>query len=222
MLTGKKISSILSFVLFANSLSLPHILVLKDVDWGLVSCCMFPHFSGREPLTFPAIIIYMYMYWIPFSSINVLLLCLLFILTSHITYLQHLMLQIIFMSHLLCFPHVLCLCVCVCVSRCGVCACSCACRRAHLCTCTCVHAPPCCRGAPEEEGRPRRRRTPRFLLKPWTRCRQATESRQGLQVNKTRRELGREDEKCHNWIQLFFLCLEQIIKLCVWWKFKVP
>lgn len=40
----------------------------------------------------------------------------------------------------------------------------------RACTCTCLHAtlhdPPCCRGAPEEEGRPRRRRTPRFLLKP--------------------------------------------------------
>lgn len=53
-----------------------------------------------------------------------------------------------------------------------------------LCVCVSVHVPvtvavrarvcmplphlPCCCGAPEEEGRPRRRRTPRFLLKPWT------------------------------------------------------
>lgn len=46
----------------------------------------------------------------------------------------------------------LCLCVHVCMA---------------LSVCVCMHI--CWHGAPEEEGRPRRRRTPRFLLKPWPR-----------------------------------------------------
>lgn len=63
----------------------------------------------------------------------------------------------------------------------------------HLCMsmseCVCMHI--CWHGNPEEEGRPRRRRTPRFLLKPWSRSRQTTESRLGLQVKKARRQIQR-------------------------------
>lgn len=56
----------------------------------------------------------------------------------------------------------------------------CFCMHICMCVCVCMHA--CCHGTPEEEGRPRRRRTPRFLLKPWARSGQATDSRLGLQV----------------------------------------
>lgn len=70
-----------------------------------------------------------------------------------------------------------------------VCLCMFLCLYVHVCM---LPHPPCCCGAPEEEGRPRRRRTPRFLLKPWAGCRQATESRRGLQVNETRRESDRD------------------------------
>lgn len=44
-----------------------------------------------------------------------------------------------------------CMFVCVCVS---------------MCVTVCEHVVYVVMGAPEEEGRPRRRRTPRFLLKP--------------------------------------------------------
>lgn len=53
-----------------------------------------------------------------------------------------------------CFLCVLCHCVCVCTNAC-----------LYLCVCACSA---CCHDIPEEDGRPRRRRTPRFLLKPWT------------------------------------------------------
>lgn len=104
-----------------------------------------------------------------------------------ISYVIYLMLRIIFMSYLLCFPplfFLLLVCLMLLCLRMHVCM--------SVCVCVCMHA--FWHGDPEEEGRPRRRRTPRFLLKPWTRSRQANESRLGLQVKKTRRELEREYE----------------------------
>lgn len=40
------------------------------------------------------------------------------------------------------------------------------CLRMHVCMAVCVFMHACWHGDPEDEGRPRRRRTPRFLLKP--------------------------------------------------------
>lgn len=92
--------------------------------------------------------------------------------------------HIFHMTHIyICLPSFVFLllsCFCVCVSCCvhaWLYACL------HLCV-TCMHI--CGHGTPEDEGRPRRRRTPRFLLKPWTWSRQATDSRLGLQVNKAK------------------------------------
>lgn len=145
---------------------------------------MFPYFSLCEPLTFPVITVYMYLYESCSVSVNVLDFCCL--LFWHRTSCSNSILCCFFfffkfhVSSLM-FSPLLCVSVHVPVLV-----------TVRACTCTCVHAtlpdPPCCRGAPEEEGRPRRRRTPRFLLKPWTGCRQATESRRGLQVNATRRD----------------------------------
>lgn len=66
-----------------------------------------------------------------------------------------------FMSPFLCFPQyfhgIHLFCVVFLLACMHVCACVCVCALGHV-----VHAD----GAAEEEGRPRRRRTPRFLLKP--------------------------------------------------------
>lgn len=84
---------------------------------------------------------------------------------------------ILFFYIMLCFAsfmfYFLAFCMCVC---CRVCSCMLACVRVLVCMRTCWH--------PEEEGRPRRRRTPRFLLKPWCGSRQAAGSRLGLQVKR--------------------------------------
>lgn len=85
-----------------------------------------------------------------------------------------------FMSPFLCFPQyfhgIHLFCVVFLLACMHVCACVCVCALGHV-----VHAD----GAPEEEGRPRRRRTPRFLLKPWPQSTQATDSRlSSLQVKR--------------------------------------
>lgn len=105
---------------------------------------------------------FMYMvYYVLWIFISITRLSFLF---SHINY--H-MSWIIFHLPSFVFPIILlllgCLALlCLCVYKCMSVSVS-------VCVCVCVCACDACwHGIPEEEGRPRRRRTPRFLLKPWT------------------------------------------------------
>lgn len=167
-----------------------HTMCLKDLIWFTIMLkseravyLLHPSFCVSDTF-FKSHIFLLSMFHMQFKGfyfclVNVLLwlLGLPFILTLHIHYL---MLWSFLCLTAFVFPTIFLLLVCLVL----LCLC------VHVCmsvfVCMCMHT--CWHGSPEEEGRPRRRRTPRFLLKPWTRSRQATESRLGLQVKKNRRE----------------------------------
>lgn len=151
---------------------------LQDlVWWNQKELHNLTRLSVNKPFTYHvtdvSAIHHMQFYRLHFCLMNVLF-WLPFILTSRTHYL---MLRIISVSLLLCFLH--------CFLASSV-SCVAVFVRARMHVSISLHT--CWHGAPEEEGRPRRRRTPRFLLKPWTRSRQASESRLGLQVKKARGE----------------------------------